>query len=282
MSLWAAVAPLHFIEVPDMGPTPTAADPSYFGTGLPQIRIGHHPLDGFGKVKAHGYYPPQSGSDDQLPGDVHFDDQDRWEMIGSLTYPDILGAAVHELGHSLGLYHSTDIQAVMYPTFPRRQGPGTAFLTADDIAGIQAIYGSGVGSVSPIPEPRGAILLATAVIGILLSVPQASATSVATIFFGHSFLGSGRKIPPWLTFAVVCAYNRPKCAETCRAVGDLRAQFCRKVAPSFRVRCFCMSSATESPAAVSGTEHREWLAKMGGLLEKSGKRCRVPKEAAFK
>jgi hypothetical protein len=169
LSLWAAVAPLNFVELPDIGPPPSSSDASYFGTGIPQIRIGHHPLDGFGNVKAHGYYPTQSGSTDQLPGDVHFDDQDRWEMIGSLNYPDILGAAVHELGHSLGLDHSADIQAVMYPTFPRRQGLGTAFLTADDIAGIQAIYGSGVGSVSPIPEPCGAILLITGFFGILLS-----------------------------------------------------------------------------------------------------------------
>jgi Matrixin len=172
LSVWAAVVPLHFIEVPDMGPIPTAADLSYFGTGFPQIRIGHHPIDGFGNVKAHGYYPPQSGSDDQIPGDVHFDDQDRWEMIGSLTYPDILGAAVHELGHSLGLFHSTDEQAVMFPTFPRRQGLGTAFLTADDVAGIQAIYGSGVGSVTPIPEPRAAILLLVGIFGILSSFRQ--------------------------------------------------------------------------------------------------------------
>lgn len=169
MSLWAVVAPLKFIEVPDVGPLPSASDPSYFGTGLPQIRIGHHPLDGFGTVKGHGYYPPQIGSADQNAGDVHFDDQDRWEMIGSLTYPDILGAAVHELGHSLGMDHSAGTQAVMYPTFPRRQGLGTAFLTADDIAGIHAIYGSGVGSVSPMPEPHGAILLVTGIFGTLLS-----------------------------------------------------------------------------------------------------------------
>src|SRR5262245_1858487 len=49
LSLWAAVAPLHFVEVPDRGPAPS--DTSYFGTGFPHIRIGHHPLDGFGTFK---------------------------------------------------------------------------------------------------------------------------------------------------------------------------------------------------------------------------------------
>jgi hypothetical protein len=169
LSLWAAVVPISFVEVPDAGPLPTAADASYFDIGVPQIRIGHHLLDGFGNVKAHGYYPPSFGDTDQLPGDVHFDDQDRWDLIGSLTYPDILGAAVHELGHTLGLDHSTDINAVMYPTFPRRSGLGTAFLTSDDIAGIQAIYGIGSGTVAPMatPEPAGAILLATGIFAAL-------------------------------------------------------------------------------------------------------------------
>ena len=154
-SLWAAVAPLHFIEVPDAGPP--ASDASYFGTGLPQIRIGHHPIDGFGNAKAHAYYPFQNGG--EAAGDVHFDDLDRWQEIGTQTYPDVLGAAAHELGHSLGLDHSADSQAVMFPIFQRRQGPGTGLLTSDDIAGIQAIYGSGVGSVSPIPEPSSALLV---------------------------------------------------------------------------------------------------------------------------
>ena len=154
-SLWAAVAPLHFIEVSDAGPP--ASDASYFGTGLPQIRIGHHPIDGFGNAKAHAYYPFQNGG--EAAGDVHFDDLDRWQEIGTLTFPDVLGAAAHELGHALGLDHSADSQAVMFPIFQRRQGPGSGLLTSDDIAGIQAIYGSGIGSVSPIPEPSSAILI---------------------------------------------------------------------------------------------------------------------------
>jgi hypothetical protein len=172
LSLWASVAPLQFIEMPDSGPLPTAADASYFGIGLPQLRIGHHPLDGFGNVKAHGYYPPSPGNTDQLLGDVHFDDQDRWDLLGSLTYPDVLGGAVHELGHALGLDHSADPAAIMYPTFQRMQGLGTGYLTADDIAGIRAIYGSGVGSVSPIPEPHTAILLLTAILVSLLPNPR--------------------------------------------------------------------------------------------------------------
>ena len=44
--------------------------------------------------------------------------------------------ALHEAGHSLGLDHSVDPDAVMYPFY---SGPVTG-LHSDDIAGIQSIY----------------------------------------------------------------------------------------------------------------------------------------------
>ena len=45
---------------------------------------------------------------------------------------------LHEFGHALGLDHSTDPNATMYPTL----GPNNANLDAADIAGIQALYGA--------------------------------------------------------------------------------------------------------------------------------------------
>lgn len=48
----------------------------------------------------------------------------------------------------------------MYWVFQRFQGLGTGYLTADDIAGVQSIYGAGKGSVTPlpVPEPGGLVL----------------------------------------------------------------------------------------------------------------------------
>lgn len=48
--------------------------------------------------------------------------------------------AAHEFGHSLGLAHSTDPGALMYPNYAFRD-PSTYTLPQDDINGIQAIYG---------------------------------------------------------------------------------------------------------------------------------------------
>src|SRR5262249_54058987 len=87
-------------------------------------------------------------------------DGDPWQMQGTLPTPDVLGAAIHELGHALGLDHSLDPTANMWPVFIRYNGPGTgASLQPDDIAGIQAIYGPGAGSVTPLPEPSTAAII---------------------------------------------------------------------------------------------------------------------------
>jgi hypothetical protein len=169
-SVWAGVAPLHFIEVPDQGGVPSLSNypPGEFGT----IRLGHRPIDGMGDVKGLAYFPPRAGQAAfcRICGDVHFDAGDRWETIGSLELPDLLGAAIHELGHALGLGHTGVREANMYPVFRRHTGPGSGWLHPDDIAGIHALYGPGVGSVTPlvrVPEPSSWVLLVLGGVGIL-------------------------------------------------------------------------------------------------------------------
>ena len=54
----------------------------------------------------------------------------------------------------------------MYRAALRRMGPGTGLLSQDEIDGVRAIYGEGVGSVTPIPEPTVAVLVAWGAIGL--------------------------------------------------------------------------------------------------------------------
>ena len=70
-------------------------------------------------------------------GDVVFNDG--WDGCGFYeSFANLAEVATHELGHVLGLGHSTDATATMYPT-AHFDGRG-ASLTADDESGLRAIY----------------------------------------------------------------------------------------------------------------------------------------------
>jgi Matrixin len=148
LGLWAEVAPFHFVEVRDDGLAYNRGT-----TAFGQIRFKHIPLNGPDPpppadpiAKAQAYYPSPA----VVGGDVEYDNLDRWQEVGTTPVPDILGATIHELGHSLGLGHSLDDDAAMYWIFNRFSGIGTGELHADDIAGIRYIYGAGKGSVKPL------------------------------------------------------------------------------------------------------------------------------------
>lgn len=158
LGLWASVAPLHFVEVADQGTNPPPRS-QYADGQFGKIRFHHVYINGPDTpgqdpvAKAQAYFPSAGGN---LGGDVYFDHGDPWQEMGTRSRPDVLGAAVHELGHALGLGHSDLPQANMYWVFTRTSGLGTAALHADDIAGIRSVYGAGVGSVTPlvaVPEP---------------------------------------------------------------------------------------------------------------------------------
>ncbi len=167
--LWASVAPIHFVEVPDIG-TPvftsnTSAYLAYDEDDFGQIRLNHRFINGTDAqngrptTKALAYAVSTFGF---VGGDIHFDNGDPWEIIGTPSEPDILGIMTHEIGHSLGLGHSTIDGTVMFPAALRRMGPGTGTLLPDDINGIQFLYGAGVGSVTPliaVPEPSSLVML---------------------------------------------------------------------------------------------------------------------------
>lgn len=149
LASWAAVANLTFIEVPDGGEAFNA--PGTSG----DLRFGGHAFDGAFGVLAHGFFPPANGT--TAAGDMHYDTGDCWEAgfdgTGDGCF-SIYQVTAHELGHALGLEHTGVPGSLMNPFYTEAfTGP-----QADDIAGMQFIYGPATTGSGPIPEPMGLAL----------------------------------------------------------------------------------------------------------------------------
>jgi hypothetical protein len=125
------------------------------------IRVGAIYIDGSSgeNVLAHAYQPLtellSGGVPGSIGGDVHFDNSNSWSDGGGGSTIDFFTVALHELGHSLGLGHSTVVGSVMEAIYAGSRRT----LHADDIAGIQAIYG-------PVPGPATFVIFAIGIIGI--------------------------------------------------------------------------------------------------------------------
>ncbi|KAJ8042923.1 Matrix metalloproteinase-16 [Holothuria leucospilota] len=124
---WSDVTPLTFRQVFD-GRTPDIE--IWFATG---DHGDGSVFDGKGGILAHAFYPGPG-----IGGDMHFDD-DEYFTVGSYFGTNLFFTALHELGHSLGLDHSSNSAAVMAP-FYRGYNPNIQ-LHEDDIRAIQRLYG---------------------------------------------------------------------------------------------------------------------------------------------
>ncbi|OCT93200.1 collagenase 3 [Xenopus laevis] len=124
--LWSSVTPLHFIQI-------------HSGTADIMISFGEREhgdffsFDGPSGILAHAFYPGQG-----FGGDVHFDEDETWTM-DTRAY-NLFTVAVHEFGHALGLDHSSNPNALMYPLYTYINSEEFS-LPADDIWAIQELYG---------------------------------------------------------------------------------------------------------------------------------------------
>ncbi|XP_056417549.1 matrix metalloproteinase-18-like [Hyla sarda] len=125
--VWSDVTPLTFTRIYD---GVSDIEISFAA----QVHNDYYPFDGPHGTLAHAFAP--SGG---IGGDAHFDEDEAWTS-GSNGYNLFLVAA-HEFGHSLGLYHSSDPSALMYPTYHFVE-PSEFRLPEDDISGIQSLYGA--------------------------------------------------------------------------------------------------------------------------------------------
>ncbi|TKY68973.1 Metalloendoproteinase 4-MMP [Spatholobus suberectus] len=127
---WASVIPVGFVEVSDFE--------------VAELKIGFYngehgdgePFDGVLGVLAHSFSPEI--------GRLHLDAAETWAVdfraTASEAAVDLESVATHEIGHLLGLSHSSVKEAVMYPSL-RPRGK-RADLNIDDIKGVQSLYGS--------------------------------------------------------------------------------------------------------------------------------------------
>ncbi|MET0406658.1 MAG: matrixin family metalloprotease [Cystobacter sp.] len=124
---WQAAVPVAFTEV-GAGPVDVFISWEYGDHG------DGYPFEA--STLAHAFYPACAGPWNcaALSGDVHFNDTYRWTVNG--TNHDLRSTALHELGHSLGLGHSADANAVMYAYYN-----GRIDLQPDDLAGVRSLYG---------------------------------------------------------------------------------------------------------------------------------------------
>ena len=148
LAYWSAVTPLTFTQVSSA----SAADI------VVQWVVGDHgdgsPFDNGGTVEngilknvlAHAFPPPTGPGQNSLLGDVHFDDFETWTTAirsGSGQPIDLVTIAAHEIGHSLGLGHTTAVGALMRANYTGSQRS----LSQTDVDAVQSLYG-------PPPDPN--------------------------------------------------------------------------------------------------------------------------------
>merc|ERR1712071_140624 len=122
---WENVTQFTFTEVP----IDSAAD----------ITIGYYrrehgdsaPFDGPGNTVAHAFAP--------TVGKLHFDADDQFSLTPNHQQMDAITVCAHEIGHTLGLGHSTNKHSIMHPDL-QAGDTSKRSLQPDDIQGIRTLY----------------------------------------------------------------------------------------------------------------------------------------------
>ena len=133
---WENFANVNFVQVGDDGAPTNSGNYQQSSNEFGDIRIGGYSggfFQGSTSTLAYTLLPPKAngGSDS---GDIFFNTNQTWNVNSGL---DLESVAMHEVGHALGLDHSTSFYAQMYPYY---KGP-QQYLDQDDINGVRSIWG---------------------------------------------------------------------------------------------------------------------------------------------
>lgn len=112
-----------------------------------------YPFDGRGQILAHAFFP-----NTRHGGDIHIDGDEYWTSYndyyvhgrpGSLTVYEVM---IHELGHSLGFAHTTDLNSIMSPYYTHIENGYS--MSAVDREDLQMLYGEPEIQRSDVYVPR--------------------------------------------------------------------------------------------------------------------------------
>ena len=86
---------------------------------------------------AYAFFP--NGQSLGVESDIYVNDAYNWSEMHTPSSFNLFKVIVHEIGHSLGLDHSENIEDILYPSY---QPDDNVVVTDDTIEGIERLYGA--------------------------------------------------------------------------------------------------------------------------------------------